>query len=157
MVIDGLELACTSFITFFRVAITQAAIAPALSVLECPLALAPPRNIILLNLHNGLVNHHFPVLSQNFAQLQQNTIATQIANFSQQTQLNRVQDEQRRKVDKVDSVSKMLGTELSDKLRRISLAPSDAQLSPFWQRMAGTKKAARWACYMPTSTPPRTC
>jgi len=46
-------------------------------------------------------------------------------------------------VDKVDSVSKMLGTELSDKLRRISLALSDAQLSPFWHRMAGTKKAAR--------------
>ena len=91
MVIDGLELACTpSLITFFRVAITRAAIAPALSVLECPMAVVPPCNVILLELQNSLIHHHFPVLSQNFVQLQQNAIATQIANFSQQTQLNRV-------------------------------------------------------------------
>jgi len=46
-------------------------------------------------------------------------------------------------VVKVDSVSKMLGNELSDKLRCISFATSDAQLSPFWHRMMATKKSAR--------------
>jgi hypothetical protein len=143
MVIDGTDVACAAFITFFQVAITRSAIAPAPSALECNLAISPPRSEILLRLRNGLISHHFPVLSQNFAQLQQNAIATQIATFTQQTQLNRVQDEERRSTSKVDSVSKMLGIELTDKLRRVSHAATDAELSAFWHRMAATKKSAR--------------
>ena len=143
MVIDGTDGDCASFITFFQVAMNRSAVAPAQSALECNLAISCPRTEILLRLRNSLISHHFPVLSQNFAQLQQNAIATQIANFSQQTQLHRVQEEQRHVEEKVDSVSKMLGNELSDELRRISLAPSNVQRSPLWHCMAATKKSAR--------------
>jgi len=143
MVIEGTYVACAAFITFFQVAITRSAIAPAPFALECNLAISPPRSEILLRLCNGLISHHFPVLSQNSAQLQQNAIATQIATFTQQTQLNRVQDEERRSTNKVDSVSKMLGIELTDKLRRVSHATTDDESSAFWHRMAATKKSAR--------------
>jgi len=89
MVIDGTDNSYASFIIFFRVAMTKTAVAPALSSIECPLAVAPPHNVVLLHLRNSLIgDHHSPALNQNFAQLQQNAITTQIANFSQQTQLN---------------------------------------------------------------------
>jgi len=87
-VIDSTDSDCTAFIIFFQVTVTRTAIAPTLSSLECPLAVEPPGNVFLLDLCNGLINNHFPVLSQNFAQLQQNAIATQITHFSHPTQLN---------------------------------------------------------------------
>ena len=74
-------------------AITKAAIVPVVSSLKCSLDVGPLHTVILINLRNGLIYHQFPVLGQNFAQLQQNAIVTQIANFSQQTELNQVQDE----------------------------------------------------------------
>lgn len=61
-----------------------------------------PRNDILLAARDQIIEHHFPQVNQNLVGLQQNQIATQLANLHATQLQHRQEDEQRRQDDKND-------------------------------------------------------
>lgn len=80
MVIDHVDQACQALTKYFQLAITrQAAGQP--SPLEHQLLPGAPRNDILLAARDQIIEYHFPQVNQNLVGLQQNQIATQLANL----------------------------------------------------------------------------
>ena len=143
MVASGIEADCASFIRFFQVAITSQNNAAPESVLNVDQPIAPPRSTRLLASRDALIQHYFPQLNAGLAALQQNQIALQLANFTQQTHQHRLDDEARRAAEKFETVEKFLGEDKRDKLLRMSLVAHENQLAPFWNRIANVKKSER--------------
>ena len=140
LVTDQLDVQCRVLTRFFQMAMTrQAANQP--SALEVPLPPACPRNDIILQARDQVIEHHFPRISQNLTTVQQNQIATQLANLHQAQLTHRREDEQCRLVESKTTIEKWLDRERFDILLRISRVQCEQDLAPIWGSLANLKKA----------------
>ena len=129
LVTDQLDVQCRVLTRFFQMAMTrQAANQP--SALEVPLPPACPRNGIILQARDQVIEHHFPRISQNLTTVQQNQIATQLANLHQAQLTHRREDEQCRLVESKTTIEKWLDRERFDILLRISRVQCEQDLAP---------------------------
>lgn len=140
LVTDQLDVQCRVLTRFFQMAMTRQAANQPLA-LEVPLPPACPRNDIILQARDQVIEHHFPQISQNLTTVQQNQIATQLANLHQAQLTHRREDEQCRLVESKTTIEKWLDRERFDILLRISRVQCEQDLAPIWGRLANLKKA----------------
>ena len=105
MVVDQVDQACRALTKYFQLAITRQAVGQP-SPLEHQLLTGTPRNDSLLSARDQIIEHHFPQVKQNLVGVQQNQIATQLANLHATQLQHRQEDEQRRQEDKNSTVEK---------------------------------------------------
>ena len=122
---------------FFQVAITRFAAGQSAS-LESNASVATTHDDVLLDLRDQLIEHYFPQVNRNLAQLQQTQIAQQLANMHQ-TQL---QHRQKRAAEASSSVHKWLGRERFDVLLCLSQVQDLQGMVTIWSRLASLKKSA---------------
>ena len=146
---DNRAAECVALHRFFQVAITASALG-APSVLDQPPLAPAPRDVIIHNMRKRVLHFHLPTLNQNSAQLAQNAIAAQLGVLAAQQQQYRQEDTHRRQAASTTVVEKWLGTQRFQLLLKLSGVATEANLNPFWTRVATSRKSEQVAILQAT-------
>ena len=141
---DGTDAACLPLIRYFQIALTRRT---ATSTTAEYLNVARPspvaRNSQLINHVQHLIYHHFPQCNPSTTNAQQTQLVSGVAALYDQRERQYQESKLIKELDKKNVVSGALGSDVTEKLCRLTQVPSEDQLPKIWHDLAKAKSEGR--------------